>query len=198
MTGERTVAFIGDSTFYHSGLPALTNAVKARDDVTVVILDNYITAMTGFQPSLTTDHHGSRRRVETQSPEEPESPPLSIEESVRGVGVEEIYPVDPFDEAGTLDALRKAKGGSGVNVVICHAPCVVDQRRLTGRKKQAPCAIDQDLCNVCSLCVRLLGCPAIIAKDGRYLIDPDLCDGCELCVLTCNHDAIYHPVSTRV
>jgi indolepyruvate ferredoxin oxidoreductase alpha subunit len=198
MTGQRTVAFIGDSTFYHSGLPALANAVKAKDDITVVILDNFTTAMTGFQPSLTTSHDGSRGKVQPRSSGKPESPPLSIEESVRGVGVEEIYSVDPFDEAGILDALQQAKSGSGVNVVICHAPCVVEHRRTTGSKKQPPCTIDQELCNACSLCIRLLGCPAIVVQDDRYLIDQDLCDGCELCVLTCNHDAIYHSVSTKV
>jgi indolepyruvate ferredoxin oxidoreductase alpha subunit len=197
MTGQRTVAFIGDSTFYHSGLPALINAVKAGDEITVVILDNYITAMTGFQPSLTTCRDGSRGSAQSRSPAKSESTPLSIEESVRGAGVEEIYSADPFDEAGILDALRKAKSGNGVNVVICHAPCVVDQRRTTGGKKASPCGIDQELCNACSLCIRLLGCPAIIVEDGRYSIDPDLCNGCELCLLTCEHNAIHHSVLTR-
>jgi indolepyruvate ferredoxin oxidoreductase alpha subunit len=171
MTGSRTVAYIGDSTFFHSGLPPLANAVQASDPVTVVILNNYVTAMTGFQPSPTAERR-----------------PL-IEDTVRGLGVQEIYSVDPFDEEASLDALRKAKAGRGTNVVVFNSPCVVNERTT-----RAPYAIDETRCNACSLCVRQLGCPAIFVEDGKYVIDPDLCDGCDLCARLCNQDAI-HPMS---
>jgi len=171
-TGRRTVAYIGDSTFFHSGLPALVNAVQAGDPITVVILNNYVTAMTGFQPSPT----GTKR-------------PL-IEDTVRGLGVQDIYPVDPFDEAEALEALRKARGGDGVNVVVFNSPCVVNEARQGVGAARAPYVIDEALCNACSLCVRLLGCPAIFVEDGRYFIDPDLCDGCDLCARLCNQNAI--------
>jgi indolepyruvate ferredoxin oxidoreductase alpha subunit len=171
-TASRTVAYIGDSTFFHSGLPALVNAVQAGDPITVVILNNYVTAMTGFQPSPT----GTKRPV--------------IEDTVRGLGVQEIYSVDPFDEAEALEALRKARGGDGVNVVVFNSPCVVNEARLGIGAARAPYVIDEALCNACSLCVRQLGCPAIFVEDGRYFIDPDLCDGCDLCARLCSQDAI--------
>ena len=186
VTGQRTVAYIGDSTFFHSGLPALANAVQADDDITVVVLDNYITAMTGFQPSLTTS---GRQANETA--------PFSIEEAVRGLGVNDVYSVDPFDEEATLEALKKAKNGSGVNVIVCHSPCVVNKARLSKGEKQPPFVIDQDRCNSCSLCVRVLGCPAILVVDEIYTIDQDLCDGCGLCARVCKHDAIQQTLSGR-
>ncbi len=188
MTRKRTVAFIGDSTFFHSGLPALTNAVQADDEVTVVILDNYITAMTGFQPSLTTTRQG---RTGDASPEPVAGPRFSIEDSVRGLGVAELYSVNPFDEQATLDAFKKARRGTGVNVVVCHAPCVIHERKLGKSEDHLPFTVDPQACNGCSLCVRMLGCPAILLVDGEYVIDPQLCTGCELCAELCQRDAIH-------
>ncbi|MFH1109589.1 MAG: indolepyruvate ferredoxin oxidoreductase subunit alpha [Planctomycetota bacterium] len=199
-TGQRTVAYIGDSTFFHSGLPALVNAVQADDRITVVILDNYITAMTGFQPSPTTGANRSEESV-AQPPTAgghsggPLCHTWPIEDAVRGLGVREIYSVDPFDEKATLAALKQAKRGKGVNVVICHSPCVVHGRRVS-RGKRIPFEISQERCNACSLCVRVLGCPAILTDDGKYWIDEDLCDGCELCARVCQQDAI-HPVTSE-
>ena len=191
LTGERTVAYIGDSTFFHSGLPALANAVQANDKITVVVLDNYITAMTGFQPSLTTDGRagggdspaGSADRAKSKTA-------FSIEEAVRGLGMDEVYSIDPFDEEATLQALKKAKRGAGTNVVVCHAPCVVNERRMSKGQARPPFTINRDRCNACSACVRLLGCPGILVVDGQYAIDADLCNGCGLCVRVCNNDAI--------
>jgi indolepyruvate ferredoxin oxidoreductase alpha subunit len=195
MTGARTVAFIGDSTFFHSGLPALANALQADDEITVVILDNYITAMTGFQPSLTTREHAPDGAA---PPGAELAPRLSIEQSVRGLGVSEVSAVNPFDEQATLDAFRRARQGTGVNVVICHAPCVVNQRRLHQHEERAPFTVDQELCNACSLCVRLLGCPGILVVDGTYVIDPKLCDGCELCATLCKQGAIRQVATDTV
>ena len=195
VTGRRTVAYIGDSTFFHSGLPALANAVQGSDNITVVILDNYITAMTGFQPSLTTDDRlgTGGARTGLQSPDDDGS---VIEKAVRGLGVHDVYSVDPFDEQATLAALREAKDGSGVNVVVCHSPCLVYERRVTRASRRPPFAIDQELCNACSLCVRVLGCPALVVTNDAYAIDAELCDGCELCARVCQHDAIQ-PVAVE-
>lgn len=198
VTGRRTVAYIGDSTFFHSGLPALANAVQAEDNVTVVILDNYITAMTGFQPSLTTNGRTANERQQPASQTcERVADDYAIERAVRGLGVREVHSVDPFDEEATLAALRQARSGSGVNVVVCHSPCVVNERRGGGGREGAPVAINQELCNACSLCVRVLGCPAILVADGEFTIDRDLCNGCGLCARVCQHDAIHAVVPAR-
>ena len=191
VTGRRTVAYIGDSTFFHSGLQALVNAVQAGDDITVVILDNYITAMTGFQPSLTTSGWDSTGRSESESHTSEEGTTrFSIEEAVRGLGVTDVYSLDPFDEESTLEALKKAKKGTGVNVVVFHSPCVVHRRRLNKEEKRGAFVIDPQLCSACSTCIRVLGCPAILVVDRRYVIDEDLCDGCGLCVDVCMQLAI--------
>jgi indolepyruvate ferredoxin oxidoreductase alpha subunit len=178
VTGKRTVAYIGDSTFFHSGLPALANAVKANDDVTVVVLDNYITAMTGHQPSLTT---GATEEADAG---------FSIEAAARGVGARHVYSVDPFDCETTLAVLKEAKDAAGVSVVVSHGPCVVEARRRTKGTVKGALVIDQELCNGCSLCVRVLGCPAILVTDGEYRIDEELCVGCGLCADVCNRGAI--------
>jgi indolepyruvate ferredoxin oxidoreductase alpha subunit len=191
-TGRRTVAYIGDSTFFHSGLPALVNAVQAGDKITVVVLNNYITAMTGFQPSLTTTARASKAGAPSDSTAgEDEDGRLVIEEAARGLGVSEVFSVNPFDEEATTAALKQAKNGRGVNVVVCNARCAVDARRRNKGKKRTPYEIDPDLCDACSLCVRVLGCPAVVVEDGVYRIDADLCDGCELCTRVCRHEAIH-------
>ncbi|HUU82254.1 MAG TPA: indolepyruvate ferredoxin oxidoreductase subunit alpha [Phycisphaerae bacterium] len=197
VTGRRTVACIGDSTFFHSGLPALTNAVQADDDVTVIILDNYVTAMTGFQPSPTSPPHNGDPRA----PTEPKAPPEdtrgpAIEKAVRGLGVKRVFSVDPFNEEKTLAALKAAKDGSGVNVVVSHAPCAEVTRRRSKGKLNKPLAIDQQRCNQCGLCIRLLGCPAVYVADGEHVIDESLCNGCGLCARVCQRDAIQ-PVAAE-
>jgi indolepyruvate ferredoxin oxidoreductase alpha subunit len=196
LTSRRTVAYIGDSTFFHSGLPALANAVQANDDITVVILDNYITAMTGFQPSLTTTGYATKDGSRPTSPlSGDDADHFAIEKAVRGLGVQQVFSVDPFNEQETVAALKQAQNGSGVNVVVCHSPCIVYQRRVTKASKRTPFLIDRELCNACSLCVRVLGCPAVIAADGAYMIDEELCAGCGLCVDVCQQGAIRPAVS---
>ena len=185
-TGKRTVAFLGDSTFFHSGLPALANLVVSGAEVTVVILDNHVTAMTGFQPSIA-GPGGSAERGDGPAAGQRG---LSIVDAVKGLGVSNYFEVDPNDEDATLAALRKAKTGSGPNVVISSAPCVVHDKRLSQGDKRAPFKVVQELCNQCSLCVLVLGCPAIEVNDNVYDIVTDLCDGCELCAYVCNQQAI--------
>ena len=175
-TGERVVAFIGDSTFFHSGLPALTNALQYDDNITLCILDNHVTAMTGFQPSAVSDRG-------------PEAP--SIEKAVRGLGAKNVVSVDPFDSEASVEALKKARAGTGVNVIIFNSPCVIYEEKLRPRKGRGSYDIDQELCDGCTLCVRVLGCPAITIEEDKYLIDPDLCDGCDLCAQVCNRNAIH-------
>jgi indolepyruvate ferredoxin oxidoreductase alpha subunit len=181
-TGERTVAYIGDSTFFHSGLPALVNAVQADDPVTVCVLNNYVTAMTGFQPSPAV-----RDVVLDASAQEMGS---LIEKAVRGLGVEQVYSVDPYDTETTIQVLRKAREAAGVNVVILNSPCRILQNRVTTGRAEPPYLVDQELCDECSLCVRVLGCPGITVTDGKYDIDQELCDGCGICAYVCNKDAI--------
>lgn len=115
---------------------------------------------------------------------------FSIEQAARGLGVNDVYPIDPFDGQEALAVLKEARNAAGVNVVVSHAPCAVVMRRRARGRTSSPFAIDQELCNSCSLCVRALGCPAILVADGEYLIDQELCTGCGLCAQVCARGAI--------
>jgi indolepyruvate ferredoxin oxidoreductase alpha subunit len=165
----------------------LVNAVQNDDNVTVCILNNYVTAMTGFQPSPS-----ARDVLQDSGTGEHQFVPagVPIEQVVSGLGVKDVYSVDPYAIESTHQKLKQAKAGSGVNVVICNSPCRVFERRLGTHQKQPPYVVDQELCDGCSLCVRLLGCPGIIVESDRYSIDQDLCDGCGLCAYVCNKEAI--------
>jgi indolepyruvate ferredoxin oxidoreductase alpha subunit len=152
-TGQRTVAYIGDSTFFHSGLPALVNAVQADDNITVVILDNYITAMTGFQPSPTTDTKRSEP-AQTGSPTVGDATADLHRGRRAGLGSARYIPLIHSTKRRRWLA-KQAKRGKGVNVVICHSPCGPD----VVSRGASSSEISQEQCNACSLCVRVLGRP---------------------------------------
>ena len=142
-TGERTVGFLGDSTFFHSGMPALLNAAKEEVDMVAVVLDNEITAMTGFQESPTTA---------AASPREPDDAPGDIATIARALGARRVETVDPHDLPGTIAAFRRAEEHSGLSVVIAKRPCPVAEQRAEGRAPAPPLpafTIDPALCGTC-------------------------------------------------
>jgi len=177
-TGQKVVAFIGDSTFFHAGLPGLTNAVHQGHDFLLVILDNGTTAMTGHQP-----HPG----VSLTPPGYPcEHVPLK--RVVQALGVEQLWVVNPFKYQEALAATKEAVSATGVRVLISQAPCHLHVHRLKGRQPRARFRIT-DKCQDCRHCLDYFGCPAMQLnqgpKGGRMLIDTDLCSGCAFCVQWC-------------
>ena len=140
VTGNRTVGFLGDSTFFHSGMPALLNATKEDVNMVAVILDNQVTGMTGFQesPTITVEQGRPKRRV-------------SIEGIVRALGVEQVETVDPSDLAATITAFERARDASGVSVLIAEKACPVFLDRVTGAPGAVatPYRIDHSRCQVC-------------------------------------------------
>jgi indolepyruvate ferredoxin oxidoreductase alpha subunit len=180
------VATIGDSTLLHGGIPALIDAAYNDSDITVVILDNGTTAMTGGQPNAAGTqagiHGGPTGRVD-------------IPALCRSVGVNSIVVVDPYDLGGTHRALLGAVRKRGLSVVITTRPCVEMPIKVRGRVY----GVDTDACNGCQLCMDL-GCPGLIwdleagDDDHRLIrIDPDRCSGCTVCAQICPEQAI-HPV----
>jgi len=172
------VAFIGDSTFFHAGLPGLANAVHNRHDFLLVILDNGTTAMTGSQP-----HPGV-----TLTPPGYPGKPIDIAGVVRGLGVENLWIVNPFHYKETLAASKEALTASGVRVLISQAPCFLYESRITGKKRLARFQVTGE-CGECRDCLDYFGCPAMYLKvetEGtQMLIDPDLCTGCAFCIQWC-------------
>lgn len=185
--GKKAVAFIGDSTFFASGMTGVANAVYNGHDVTFAILDNATTAMTGSQPHPGTGVTlmGEKRR------------PIVIEEVLKGLGIECITFANPHSLEGATEAARQAIDFEGPSAVIFRAPCI------QLKKPAAPVVIETDTCTGCKKCITSIGCPGIgfdearrgpaSRERGQAFVDGSLCDGCGLCVQVCPFDAIANP-----
>ncbi|MDD1671743.1 MAG: indolepyruvate ferredoxin oxidoreductase subunit alpha [Methanomicrobiales archaeon] len=176
------VCTIGDSTFLHTGIPGLMNAVYNGASMVVVILDNRTTAMTGHQPHPAT---GSTALGG-------ETPPVSLEAICRACGVQYVETVDPYDLPTLTAAFQRAAEYTGVRVVIARQPCVIIARR-AGIQRQRY-MVDPERCTACGLCVRF-GCPAIETTDEITTIT-DLCSGCGVCAQICPQGAIMREART--
>jgi indolepyruvate ferredoxin oxidoreductase alpha subunit len=170
------VATIGDSTFLHSGIPGLLNAVYNGAEMTLVILDNRTTAMTGHQPNPVS---GMTAAGEARAP-------VSLEAICRACGVSFVETVSPYDLPTTIEVMKQAKAQKGVKVVIAKQPCVITARRAGVRR--GAYSVDRDACTVCGTCIRF-GCPAIEIVDERAAIN-ELCSGCGVCAQICPSGAI--------
>jgi indolepyruvate ferredoxin oxidoreductase, alpha subunit len=177
-TGQKVVAFIGDSTFFHAGLTGLANAVHNGHDFLLVIMDNGTTAMTGHQP------HPGVTMVPTGYP----GKPIDLEKIVRALGAEQVWVVNPFKYKESLAAAKEALNSKGVRVLISQAPCHLYEARITGKKRRARFQVMGD-CDDCRHCLDYFGCPAMYVKPGaqktQMFIDHDLCSGCAFCVQFC-------------
>jgi len=177
------VAHLGDSTFFHSGIPPLVNAVYNKANITMVILDNSTTSMTGFQP-----HPGTGYTAMGD-----ETVMLKPEEIARACGVKFVEVVDPFNLKEATEAIEKAIRFPGPAVVVSRRLCaIIEQRDKKKRREETiPYCVDQDKCNEkCNACIELLGCPAIIKEGAKTVIDSSLCTGCGLCAQVCPYKAI--------
>jgi indolepyruvate ferredoxin oxidoreductase alpha subunit len=177
------VAHLGDSTFFHAGIPPLINAVYNKAKITMVILDNSATAMTGFQP-----HPGTGYTAMGD-----ETVQIKPEDIAKACGVKFVAVVDPFDLKKAAETIEKAIRFPGPAVVVSRRLCtIIEQREKRKRKEEViPYSVDQDKCNVkCNACIELLGCPAIIKQGVKTVIDSSLCTGCGVCAQVCPYKAI--------
>ena len=177
------VAHLGDSTFFHAGIPPLINAVYNKANITMVIMDNSATAMTGFQP-----HPGTGQTAMGD-----EAVQIRAEDIARACGVKFVEVIDPFDLKKAADTIEKAIRFEGPAVVVSRRLCtMIEQREKRKRKEPTiPYRVDQDKCkDKCHACIELLGCPAIIMEDGKTVIDQALCTGCGICAQVCPYKAI--------
>jgi len=178
--GQKVIAFIGDSTFFHSGIPGMINAVFNDHHFMLVVLDNRTTAMTGHQP-----HPGTGRRhgKATQA--------LELEPLIRGCGVSNVRTIDPYDIDGAIAAFKDALDKDEFTVVVARQACPLS---LTRKGKQGlevkAYAIDQQKCVRCKTCLTKFTCPAL-AYDGKDVtIVPEMCIGCGCCAQVCPKKAI--------
>ena len=170
----RCFSFVGDSTFFASAITGAVNAVYNQADMTLIILDNSTTAMTGHQP-----HPGTGRTMMGQIVDK-----VNIEAVLRGVGLKTVETVNPIELDKAVETVRRVSAEKGVKAVIFKSPCAVLI------KPEKPAVIDEDKCINCKKCINSLGCPAIIISDGKVRIDSSLCTGCGLCSQVCPVNAI--------
>jgi len=180
-TDAPTIAIIGDSTFFHAALPGLVNAVYNNARITLAVLDNATTAMTGHQP------HPGTGLTGMGSPSEK----ISIEKVAEGCGVKYVKVVDPFKIKEATEVLKGALRHNGPSLVVFRATCTLLSIREKKRKgvKIVPCEVS-DKCSNCMACIRLLGCPALVVEKGHVRINKTLCAACGLCASVCPYGAI--------
>jgi indolepyruvate ferredoxin oxidoreductase alpha subunit len=181
---QKHAAVIGDSTFFHTGMPALLNVAYNQSDTVVIILDNRTTAMTGHQ-----NHPGTGVTLMGQP-----TPAVEFEELARAFGIHTVHTVDPYVLKQVETALRDCLRAEGPAVVISRRECALLP---AVREQWSALAVDETRCNGCGLCFQV-GCPAIVKdhqmdeRTGRpkATIDPLLCTGCEICAQVCTRGAI--------
>ena len=165
---SHNVAVIGDSTFLHSGVTGLINAVYNQSGITLIILDNSTTGMTGHQ-----QHPATGKNLMGEN-----APIVLLDELCRACGVKDLQIVDAYDVNAVEKAVKSATANSEVSVIIAQRPCA-----LLDKKSQKPKVVVHD-CKNCGKCMKL-GCPAISKGEKGIVIDKSQCVGCEVCVQVC-------------
>jgi indolepyruvate ferredoxin oxidoreductase alpha subunit len=173
---NKTVALIGDSTFYHAGITGLIDVVYNQGKTTVIILDNETTGMTGHQGHPGSGIHATG--VKTNK--------VQLEELVKGAGIKDLTVVSAFDLTAIESAIKRCLESDEPSVIIARGDCP-----LNTREKGTPLEVDSEKCNSCYACIRI-GCPSISIKDDKAVIDKETCVGsiCNICKQVCHQEAI--------
>jgi len=180
-TDQQAFAFLGDSTFFHSGLAPLVSGVYNDHDFVYVIMDNRTTAMTGHQP------HPGTGKTGMGDP----APMISIGDLAKGAGVEFVETVDPYNIEETIDVFERAIEHDGISVVVPKHPCaLIEQREVDWSSYQ----VNQEECKQCHICTNQFGCIALVRENDKVIIDETQCVGCGQCAQVCPFDAIEQGV----
>lgn len=167
-------AFVGDSTFFASAITGVINAVYNQANMTLIILDNSTTAMTGHQP-----HPGTGRTMMGELVQK-----INIEAVLRGIGITTVETVNPLDHKAAVSCVKRTADLPGVKAIIFKSPCIAID------KPEAPLFVEEESCISCKKCIRELGCPALVIQNNKVTIDASLCTGCTLCAQLCPTGAI--------
>jgi indolepyruvate ferredoxin oxidoreductase alpha subunit len=172
------IATIGDSTFFHAGIPPTVNAGWRGTPLVIAVLDNQITGMTGHQSSP----------ASTSSSKGTPTTPVKIEEMLRASGIEMVTVVDPYDLRASTDAFKEAISHGGPSGIVLRRVCSL----VAGRQGALglPRMVNSEMCSGCLVCIRTLSCPAMNIQSGKMTIDNTSCTGCGLCSQVCPFHAI--------
>ena len=183
------VVFLGDSTFFHAGLPGIINALFNRHNITLVLMENGTTAMTGHQ-----DHPASGKNFNDVTDKIP------VRQVLEGLGIKHLYETDAYRQEALADLVRQAVADDGFSVVIAKHPCMLkftrEQRKKPSyRKRQVN--IDPRVCDRRYACIEAFGCPTFSRDEaGAVEVNNDLCIGDGSCMQTCPSGAIKAPQSS--
>ncbi len=177
---RKVLAFVGDSTFFHAGMPGLVNAAARDSDITLVVLDNGTTAMTGHQPRPGNGEIGER---------------LSLPDILKGLGVKFLREADAYDQPKLGGFIKEALEHKGFAVVIARHPCMLkfmrERRRANPGLRPQHVAVDQSKCTRQYVCAADFACPSFVRNDdGMVTVNKDLCIGDGSCIQTCPEQAI--------
>jgi len=188
-SNRKAIIFLGDSTFFHAGIPGIVNILYNKSNPLIIILDNRITAMTGHQPNPSMGVTGMGDSVEE----------ISIENVVKGLGIKNVKTVDPFNVKEMIASIREFLNKDGPSVIIAKKECrLLTVRRARKEGFKLPVfEIDQKKCRKSGVCLDQIGCPAITRENGVYKIEKDLCNGCSLCFQICPNKAIHVAKETK-
>jgi indolepyruvate ferredoxin oxidoreductase alpha subunit len=185
-TSRKVVVFMGDSTFFHAGLPGILNAVFNRHAITLILMENGTTAMTGHQ-----DHAAVGKNFNGPTDKVP------VRQVLEGLGVKHIYEVDTYQQSRLTELVETAVAHLEFSVIIARHPCMLKFTREARRKPGyhlRQVHIDQELCSQTHVCVASFGCPTFSRHtDGKVTINRDLCIGDGSCIQTCPTRAIEKP-----
>ncbi len=179
---EPVIAFMGDSTFFHTGIPPLVNAVHNGHKFVLNIMDNATTAMTGHQPhpGLPIDGMGDIAVA------------ISIENVCKGIGVKFVKTVNPLDIKATTKVFEEAMAFDGPAVIVTKSPCalLLDRNLRKAGRKRVKYTVDQEKCRKCDVCTKTFACPAFYKEGDDHFVDPDLCLSCGVCEQVCPFGAM--------
>ncbi len=180
---RKVVVFLGDSTFFHAGLPGVINAVFNRHNITLIVMENGTTAMTGHQ-----DHPGVGKNVNSPTDRIP------VRSVLEGIGVKHIFEADTYQQEKLTDLVKQAMAADGFSAVIARHPCMLKFNREQRKKptyEARRVTVDKDTCRRIYDCVAKFGCPTFTRmQDGSVEVNPDLCIGDGSCIQTCPAKAI--------
>lgn len=182
-TTRKVVAFLGDSTFFHAGLPGIINCLFNNHNITLIVMENGTTAMTGHQ-----DHPASGRNFNDVSEKIP------IRQVLEGFGVKAIYETDTYKQNELKSLVEQAMVDDHFSVVIARHPCMLlfakKQRKAKGAITNQV-RINQQSCEKLNTCINTFACPSFVRnEDGSISVNPELCIGDGSCMQTCSSKAI--------